>query len=562
MQDGYREVQSMNRSRWFFFPVAMISALVAPLAGITADEETTPPKRAVYEKCLRDILGEHDGEIKEVREEYITFLDRSLREVRRAGDLAGARKIATERNRFADDGSVHGTPVEDLPASVRAEQENYTERILLFNRDRCTKVVSLAEKYLLYLDSQKQEYASRGALEEAVVAQKEINRVEQSAALTGARALLKKYEVRRDRATKPVREPESATARQPVAVPAVYRRRTASMRSKSLRTYQAPRETDETVLRALRWLKMEQEEDGAWTGAGTPGITGLALLAFLGHGETPESDEFGETVRKAIDWLLTNQRRDGRFKDSDSGGYSLPIAAYALCEAYGMTRMPELKEPTERVITIIIEGQHPSGGWDYNCKKSDRDDTSYMSWCVQAVHAAKDAGIQAEGLDACLRRAVTGFRTNAHPDGGFGYCRPGKGPLTAAGVLCLQLLGRTDSREVTQGLALLAERMSCDWDHPWLPQPLYYWYYTTYAHFNAGGRHWRQWQRQFAREIIDHQTVLKRKAGGRNVGSWRGISNAEMEHGEVYSTALCTLILEVYYRYATHGEDEEIDGNR
>ena len=40
-------------------------------------------------------------------------------------------------------------------------------------------------------------------------------------------------------------------------------------------------------------------------------MTGLALLAYHGHYETPLSPEFGETVQNAIDYLIANGQKNG-----------------------------------------------------------------------------------------------------------------------------------------------------------------------------------------------------------------------------------------------------------
>ena len=96
------------------------------------------------------------------------------------------------------------------------------------------------------------------------------------------------------------------------------------------------------VLRALRWLKKHQEADGCWrleSGGGNPQVgaapamTGLALLAFLAHGDTPAGEEFGATVKSAIRWLVEKQDATGHFAGRDPHDYSHPIATYALAEA-------------------------------------------------------------------------------------------------------------------------------------------------------------------------------------------------------------------------------------
>ena len=50
---------------------------------------------------------------------------------------------------------------------------------------------------------------------------------------------------------------------------------------------------EEAVTKALRWLKQNQNPDGSWGSANKPAMTGLTLLAYFGHCETPNSSEIG-----------------------------------------------------------------------------------------------------------------------------------------------------------------------------------------------------------------------------------------------------------------------------
>jgi len=302
--------------------------------------------------------------------------------------------------------------------------------------------------------------------------------------------------------------------------------------------------TEPAVMRALRWLKKEQRADGSW-GSPPVAMTALALLCYLGHNEIPESDEFGPTVEKAIKYLLGQQRPDGRFP----GNYDIPIATYALCEAFGMTQVPMVRDAAEKALDVIIAGQHSSGGWDYNCQQSERDDTSYMGWCVQALKAGYMARLSNPELKASLGKAVRGFKKNAHPTGGFGYTGPGEGGLTAVGTLCMQLLGAAKESECRRGLVWL-DRITFDWKEPWGARPVYYWYYTTQAKFHEGGSTWKQWNNAFALRLADRQTVME-GAGpdGVDIGYWDAPSETEKSLGLIYNTCLCTLMLEVYYRY-------------
>ena len=360
--------------------------------------------------------------------------------------------------------------------------------------------------------------------------------------------------------------------RSPIVMKNVYGSRTPGARGELLRKGGGGNVTELGVLRALRWLKKYQEYDGSWLasagGCQTPGgyaresttaNTSWALMAYLAHGETPMSEEFGVTVEKAIRWLVENQQDNGRFKIRDGNDYTLPIAAYGLCEAYGMTKLPMIKEAAKKSIKIIMNGQHASGGWNYNCNAENRDDTSYMAWCAQALKAADMAGVldteDHDKLKACLKKAIDGFKKNYNKNddysGHFGYTGPNAGHygLTSAGTLCMQLLGAPRDSEVVGGLKYM-ENWKFDLANPGHGCPYYYWYYATQAKFQSGGDTWKSWNKMFAPELMKNQIVL-RKAGidKHDIGYWEASSKSEYVTSWVYNTTLCTLMLEVYYRY-------------
>jgi hypothetical protein len=270
-------------------------------------------------------------------------------------------------------------------------------------------------------------------------------------------------------------------------------------------------------------------------------MTGLALLCFLGHGDCPDSAEFGGTVRSAIEWLQYNLDADGNFRHTGRNHvYGNGIAAYALSEAYGMTRMVALSEPVERAIDRIIKGQQAGGLWDYNYSKGGRWDMSVTAWQVQALKAAQIAGAGNSGLALAVQKAVVGLEA-ACVNGVFGYTTPGKehspDTLTGAGIVCGQFLGAAEQGFVRAAVARTAAagyefRMK----HP---RPLYYVYYMTQARFHQGGAGWEEWNRGvgFADKLVDNQAAD---------GHWENTDGGG--GGNVYSTALACLTLEVYYR--------------
>ena len=349
----------------------------------------------------------------------------------------------------------------------------------------------------------------------------------------------------------------------PIILKGLYGNRTKGGRELALKAYGGGGGrvgvdvTEGAVLRALRWLKKNQEEDGSWKNS-KPAMTGLAVLTYLAHGETPASEEFGPTVEKGLKWLLEHQEPDGHFIGRDQHDYGHLIATYALCEAYGMIKVPALKEAAEKAVDCIIKGQHLSGFWNYNLNADNRDDMSYTGWCVQALKAAKMAELTNEGLEEVMHKALQGLKRAQSGDGKYGYISQSTGRdggLTGVGVLCLQLLGAGRDDAVRKGVLWLDRSCSFDWANPWLESPLYYWYYVTQTKFHCGGEIWNKWNKQFSVQLVTNQKIEKDAIIGpdkRNydIGWWvPPAGKIGKTDGVVMDTCLCTLQLEVYYRY-------------
>ena len=330
-------------------------------------------------------------------------------------------------------------------------------------------------------------------------------------------------------------------------------------------------ETEAAVMKALRWLKKTQKTDGSW--AGNPvSNTGLAVLAYLAHGEVPsKSKEFGQTVELALDYLINAQTGEGdetRFRGADGNEYAFLIATYALSEAYGMTQNPNAKAAALKGLGRIVRNQSPTGGWDYKLNKtSTRDDMSFAGWALQALKAGKMAGLHPEGLDECIKKAMKCLATRNFRGGGFGYTAGG-GPtgLTATGCLVMQLLGFGDRAEVKSALDYMREwRPAFDKDKmaEKVPGacPQYYCYYAAQCKYQAGmgpgatptdKMAWQAWntamKQLYPKSIITPEETVEGPDGKpRQIGYWK---NADAHgSGDTMATCLCALQLMVYYRY-------------
>ncbi len=368
-----------------------------------------------------------------------------------------------------------------------------------------------------------------------------------------------------------------AIIRSPIVMRGIFGSRNPGARGDAIRRHGGSAAGEAAVMRALRWLAKNQQADGSW-GSNKSAMTGLALLSFLAHGETPASEEFGVTVEKAIRFFVSTQQPDGLFRHRDNHNYSHPIATYALAEAYTLTGVPMLKEVVERAMGPIIRGQNPSGGWTYNMQPSGRDDTSYMGWCAQAIKAAMIAGdLEIPGLEEAAKLAIRGFKGNAHPEGGFGYINPGRGGLTSIGVLSMQLLGAGSDPDARNGLNLIDSWVVGFPEGENVPgnNHQYYFYYATQAIFHAAGvseanvrpgraisaedaanmERWRRWNARMLPTFVSAQTIIPKEQSGyvdhlgrpHDIGFWENTDrNTDRP---VMDTTLTALQLMVYYRY-------------
>lgn len=311
--------------------------------------------------------------------------------------------------------------------------------------------------------------------------------------------------------------------------------------------------SEKAVMAGLRWLKDHQKDDGSWSDEHKAGMTGLALLCFLGHGELPESPEFGPTVKKCLDWLLSRgtefQGRMSMTKDGwggHPGVYEHGIVTYAMGEYYSMTKDERFVPLLKQAVGYIVDGQTPLGGWDYSYAKGPRNDLSVAGWQIQALKAAHLTGLGIPGVDEALDKSMGFIKKWQGNEGGFGYDAPeNRLSLTGVGVLCTYFWKESKDRTVKEGIDFLLGKVEVKYKSD--KADLYAWYYDTQACLMFGGSAWSKWNRMFQDEIADNQSPD---------GSWPptqggvgALQTSPGGAGPYYRTTLCILMLEVFYRY-------------
>jgi hypothetical protein len=397
------------------------------------------------------------------------------------------------------------------------------------------------------------------------------------------------------------REEMAAVIQSPSRVPATYRLRGAPQRKRVAVEMGATEASELAVERSLKWLAAHQNEEGFWDPDGftrhcppgkscggeatlgrdptdpsldvparqqsgikaDAGITALALLAFLGAGHTPFDGDYADQVDRGLRWLVSQQTEDG-FLGGPAARYARMychgMATIALGEAYAMTNDPALRNPLERAVRYILDEQLTDGSWRYGGKLTEDGkpvvgDMSIFGWQLMALRSASLAGIPVppEALEKArgyLRTAAQGRNGGLAAYGGFRNDTRVRPTMTAEAQYCRQLLKMSagnpaQSQEaIDYVLQYLPTRGSVD---------LYFWYYGTLSVYHHGNRaSWVQWNSSMRDTLVADQVTT-----GHAAGSWEPRYPWGDYGGRVFSTAMSTLCLEVYYRFLPLYQSQE-----
>ena len=326
---------------------------------------------------------------------------------------------------------------------------------------------------------------------------------------------------------------------------------------------------EEAVVKSLKWLQKQQNRDGSW-GDGPQNykcaMTGLSLLSYLAHCETPLSEDFGDTVLKGISFLVDQGMKSpviSLVPQMNEVSYDHAIATYALCEAYTFCKQMDipsianLEKVVIKAVDRIIDAQCPNGGWaySYNNKINPDIDLSVTGWNVQALKAAEHGGIKPTKGDirSTLRKASSYVRKNVMPDGKFAYKENGNMPrssLVGVGVLSLQMTGNGSDSAARKGLDWIKNNVkTLQWGQGSgtenVKSNLYMHYYCVQAAMNRGGDVWTSYNKAFRDAVLSGQNAD---------GSFRKndvgyVSGMTGKSENIYRQCLATLMLETYYRF-------------
>ncbi len=362
-------------------------------------------------------------------------------------------------------------------------------------------------------------------------------------------------------------------------ITAPFSGRDAMARGKMVRREGGTVKSEKAVEDGLGWIARHQRPDGGWSMnyqgqcrdsgcrveaalESDTGATGLALLPLLGAGHVHTvKSRFQPHVRQGLDWLINQQKPDG---DLFVGGarmsylYSHAIGTMALCEAYGLSHDPRLRQPAQRAVNFIAQAQNiETGGWRY--VPGDTGDTSVFGWQMFALRSARLAGLKIPKITIqhCRR-----YLDLASPDGRVTYSYlPGGEPtpvMTAEALLARQYLGwPRDFPQLIKGAARVADDLKRSNE-----RNVYYWYYATQMLHNMQNDAWKSWNLR----VRDGLCSIQVQGDGCDRGSWDPLlpqpDRWGRAAGRLFVTSLSILTLEVYYRYLPLYRPSDYDPNR
>ena len=342
-------------------------------------------------------------------------------------------------------------------------------------------------------------------------------------------------------------------------------KRTPEGRIEMGKIYGATPQSERAVELALAYLARHQRDNGSWSfdlslspcngqcehskkeksDSATPvtGATGLALLAFLGAGHTHhKSGPYQETVRRGIYFLRSSALEVEAGYDLQYGSmYGHGIALMALEEALIMTRNgnqydSDLFNLVQQSAAFSCIAQHQNGSWGYVPGRPG--DVTITGWQVLSLIGAKKGGaaLHTNTLPDAKSFLMT---TCEGRDFWFGYnSPPGEPTTTAIGLTLMLFLGQSPYETPFQmSLDRLAEMGP-------LPNNIYHNYYTSLALHHSRHPSWEQWNQTLRDYLVRTQTT-----NGHMAGSWHFPDRWGDVGGRLYTTALCAMTLEVYYRF-------------
>ena len=316
--------------------------------------------------------------------------------------------------------------------------------------------------------------------------------------------------------------------------------------------------------KGLEWLQMQQDDTGLFRQH--PGITGLAVTAFLRHPHNRYTEADNPFIQKAIKAMLAVQQPNGGIYNAEMQpalpNYNTSIALMALSAA----KNPEYDTAIAKAqgfitgLQVTDETEVYFGGIGYGSRETVHD-LSNMNIAIQALTESgfDDPEVWDKAvkfLERCQNRSETNDQDWAGDDGGFIYAPDGESKagehrsyasMTYAGLLSFiyAKVDRDDPR-VQSAAEWIKKHFTVEENYGMGQQGLFYNYHTMAKALKAYGEPTivdgkgvsHDWYKTLAEKLIEEQSPE---------GFWANENSRWMERDPVLVTAYATIALATAY---------------
>ena len=314
----------------------------------------------------------------------------------------------------------------------------------------------------------------------------------------------------------------------------------------------------------LEWLKTQQEDNGLFRHH--PGITGLAVTAFLRHPHNQYAEADNPFIQKAINVLLAMQQPDGGIYNVEMQpalpNYNTSVSLMALSAAKNPAYNEAIAKAQQFIKSLQItdESEVYFGGIGYGSRETVHD----LSNLNIAIQALTDSGFDdpavwekaVKFLERTQNRSETNDQDWAGDDGGFIYAPDGESKagehrsyasMTYAGLLSFiyAKVDRDDPR-VQSAVDWIKKHFTVEENYGMEQQGLFYNYHTMAKALKVYGESTivdskgvsHDWYRALAEKLIDDQTPE---------GFWVNENSRWMERDPVLVTSYAVIALATAY---------------
>lgn len=333
------------------------------------------------------------------------------------------------------------------------------------------------------------------------------------------------------------------------------------------------KQVKDAVAKGAGWLQKNQKENGAWSEAGMPALTGLPLWALASSG-LPACKESAD---KAVAFIVSKQNPDGGIyvdqpdkKGGGLGNYNTSICVTAL----HATGRKDLAPAILKARTYIASSQHFGDdnhqggfGYDKNNKRTytDLNNTAFSMDALRRTQSVEDLRPATEkrvdaNWEAALKYVEKMQNKEGETKGGFAYNTEDPkggattnangtvmlrayGSMTYAGVLSMLHANLDKSDPRVRGAFDYASKFWSVDEHPGQGQQGLYFYFNIMARAlsaaavdalpkASGEIRWRE-------EMVKKVLLLQKPDG-----SWVNDNNRWWENDPVLATSYAMLALE------------------